>query len=589
MIGGETELALRTIVGALDSQPAKITPGGAYRYAVAVALFLALAALLVYGSRFKGDGGETSPAAVVKNIVVLPFQTHGESADLEAFSAGLIDSLTSGLSQYQGEHDLAVVPTSEVSRREISTAGEAREAFDADYAVEGSIYEDNGRRRLLMKLIDTAEMRQVDTYRFEGPADNTWSLQDNTLARLAVMLDLESRPDRVDEQPVPKPGAHGFYLVGNGYLQRNDKMENIDSAITVFERALELDPDYSPAHAGLAEAYWYKFERTKEAVWLNNATEKVEFALKLAPSSARALRTRGSIRYSGGQYTTSISDFKLALEAEPNRAESLIGLGKALNKIGQKTAAEATYQRALSTVPFDWRLHKQIGLHYFAHGEYDKSAVALESLTALSPDNAQGFTNLGTAYYYLGRNDQARQAWQQAIAIEPRRAALSNLANLLVEERLFDEAVPILERAIKLDSNDFRTWGNLGITYGRVGRDAEARESFQQALDLIEDARKINPERSDIYSYAAKYAALMGDTKPAEDWLDKAISSKSADPRTLLRIASTAEDLGHRSLALKWIEKALLHGLDAAIVSNSNTFEDLVKDSRYRNLVSTQY
>ncbi len=336
VIGGGTELALPTIVGALDSQPAKIAPGGAYRYAIAVALFLALAALFVYGSRFKGDGGETPPAAVVKNIVVLPFQTHGESADVEAFSAGLIDSLTSGLSQYQGEHDLSVVPTSEVSRREISTASEALEAFDADYAVEGSIYEDNGRRRLLMKLIDTAEMRQVDTYRFEGPADNAWSLQDNALARLAVMLDLESRPDRVDEQPIPKPGAHGFYLVGNGYLQRNDKMENIDSAITVFKRALEIDPEYAPAHAGLAEAYWYKSERSGLPTYLSVALGHAERALEIDPKLPKALYTRGSVLYGQGRYTAAISDLREAHDSQPRDISMLLGLAKALDKFGEK-------------------------------------------------------------------------------------------------------------------------------------------------------------------------------------------------------------------------------------------------------------
>jgi len=477
--------------------------------------------------------------------------------------------------------ELGVVPTSEVNRREVTSASEARDAFDADYAVEGSIYEDSGRRRLLMKLIDTAEMRQVDSYRFEGPADNAWSLQDNALARLAVMLDLESRPDRVAEQPVPKPGAHGFYLVGNGYLQRNDKMENINSAITVFGRALEIDPDYAPAHAGLAEAYWYKFERTSAPQWLPMAVDHADRSLELNPTLAKALYTRGSVRYGQGKYADAIGDLRAALELEPSNIEMHIGLAKALNKYGEKSESESVYQRGLAVTPYDWRLHKQLGMQHFQDGQYDQATVSFEEVVRLSPDNSQGFLNLGSAYYFLGRIADAEAAWRTSVRIKPRDAALSNLATLLLKQGKNKDAAELYEQAAQLEPNDFRTVGNLATAYRTLNHE-DMKSTYQRAYSLAKTAFAVNTRRTEIPSYLALFVEGAGRYKDAERWLRIALGQQSPHVGEALRNAATAEYLGQRDVALDiLLPRVKDRRISGEEVSSRPAFQELVNDERY--------
>ena len=86
------------------------------------------------------------------------------------------------------------------------------------------------------------------------------------------------------------PGAYDFYLQGRGYLQDYDKTENLDSAITVFQRAIALDPNYALAYAGLGETYWQKYLASKDPRWVQPARHACERALN--PDRAACRRAR---------------------------------------------------------------------------------------------------------------------------------------------------------------------------------------------------------------------------------------------------------------------------------------------------------
>ncbi len=438
-----------------------------------------------------------------------------------------------------------------------------------------------------MKLIDTAEMRQVDTYRFEGPADNAWSLQDNALARLAVMLDLESRPDRVDEQPIPKPGAHGFYLVGNGYLQRNDKMENIDSAITVFKRALEIDPEYAPAHAGLAEAYWYKSERSGLPTYLSVALGHAERALEIDPKLPKALYTRGSVLYGQGRYTAAISDLREAHDSQPRDISMLLGLAKALDKFGEKTAAETLYKRGTTIAPHDWRVRKQLGAFYFKNGAYESAAQTFAQVVDLSPDNSQGYSNLGAALYFTGDIAGAKKAWERSIEIDPRDTAYSGLGSIMLNHTHdYKAATRYYRQAIELDPTDHRVWGNLAGAQYWNGEDAT--EAYSKAYELTEARITANSSRTDLYSYLAHYAAGQSRMALASEWLERSIGIDSNEPNEIVRNASTAERLGMRERAIELLSRAVERGVSSDSFERRPRFKSLVEDARYKTVLKRE-
>ena len=154
-IGGRTELAL-PLPG--DAPPVKVVPAGVYKYAATVAVILAVVALFVYGSRVKSDGSLPERSRVGKHVAVLPFSVPGGDPVRQVLADGLMESLTTSLSQYSGlNEDLLVVPASEVRKHEVSTAAAARKNFGVDFVVEGSLIGNNSRLRIGVNLVDAAE------------------------------------------------------------------------------------------------------------------------------------------------------------------------------------------------------------------------------------------------------------------------------------------------------------------------------------------------------------------------------------------------------------------------------------------------
>ena len=110
------------------------------------------------------------------------------------------------------------------------------------------------------------------------------AVQDSVLERVARMLELALQPQAeqaLKAGQTPVTGAYRFYVEGRGYLQRYDRPENIDNAIAAFKRALAMDGSYVLAYAGLAEAYWRRYDLLKDPVSIDAALANCRRALEL--------------------------------------------------------------------------------------------------------------------------------------------------------------------------------------------------------------------------------------------------------------------------------------------------------------------
>ncbi len=215
------------------------------------AALLSVAAALLFWTSAGGNDAPVSPGA--KHVAVIPFQTGQE--DLKVFAGGLTEAVTHRLSQYEGRDDaLLVTPASETRRQDVTTAADARAKFGATHAVEGALSGEGDRLRLVLSVIDTNSMRASASAIIEANRDEALSLQDETVANIVSALELGVKPEYAAElntlNPV-EPAAYEFYIQGLGYLQRNDRLDDIDNAIGLFEHALSLDPEYARAYADL--------------------------------------------------------------------------------------------------------------------------------------------------------------------------------------------------------------------------------------------------------------------------------------------------------------------------------------------------
>ncbi|MDX1488766.1 MAG: protein kinase, partial [Acidiferrobacterales bacterium] len=219
-----------------------------------------------------------------RHLAVLPFTVIGETTDARAFSAGLLESLTSKLTQieqYQ-EGSLWVVPAAEVTAS--MTPSDARAQLGVTLVVSGSVQMQGERVRLTLNLIDTENRRQIASEQIDHRNTEALALQDEAVLMLARMLRVRLKRNEREELTAgstEKSQANAFYLRGWGYLRNYQTVEEVELAIDHFRKAIDVDPDFALAYAGLGEAYWQKFRRTDDVQWVDDAIEHSQHALRL--------------------------------------------------------------------------------------------------------------------------------------------------------------------------------------------------------------------------------------------------------------------------------------------------------------------
>jgi len=562
------------------------------REVVALLVFVSVMAVLValFPDFFRSaideiTGGGAQPAR--QHVAVLPLTVSGTDPELRAFADGLMEEITRRLSQFEGlNEELLVAPPSLVREEEINTPLEAQRRLGVNYAVAGSLQSQGDRLRLTLTLTDNEQRRQVDTALSEGVLSDTLALQDAAVADLANMMNLQVLPAHAQElgeiSPLA-PGVHEFYTRARGYLQRNDQVDQIDNAIELLNRAVDRDSEYALAYAGLGEAYWYKYERTEERAWVENALVNCKRAVELDAREPQVHVTNGRVQNGTGEYEEAIESFQTALRFNPRSGEAYEGLARSYEGLKRPAEAEAAFQRMINLRRGDWRAYKQLGNFYFTRGEHEKAAAQYQRVVELSPDSALGYANLGSSYYYLNRFDEARKAWERSVELEVRATAVSNLASLLLMQGDYREAARRYEQATKLQPNYFRCWGNLAAAYHLSGDD-RAAATYARAFELAEEALRVNPRRTGLYSYLAHFARGAGHEEEAKAWLAKAVASPTKDIGELVRNAATYESLGLRDDALEGLRRAVAAGATFENIERRPAFGSLLRDPRYRKL-----
>jgi len=207
-----------------------------------------------------------------KHLVVLPFTSIGDDPQNQAFSDGLMETLTNKLIQFeQFQESFWVVPTSEVRKRQIATTRDAFLEFGVNLALTGELQRSSDSFRLTIKLIDAKTLEKLGSAVIDDQMTNISLLQDESVTKITEMLDVKLSPETrrvLTAGGTPASSAYNFYLQGHGYLQQYEKIVSLVTAISFFSRAIEQDSLYALAHASLGEAYWRRYEASKDTQWV---------------------------------------------------------------------------------------------------------------------------------------------------------------------------------------------------------------------------------------------------------------------------------------------------------------------------------
>jgi len=527
-----------------------------------LAMLLLAAVSLFPGLRASGELFAAEPG--VRHLAVLPLTESGAESE---FARGLTTALAVALTQLgpYAADSVRVVPAAETDG--LHSVRQARERFGAGEAVTGEVRFEEGRVRVALTLRETRRDRPVRTHHLDLPAHEAASLQAGLVEAAAALLTVPLPPAvrlALTAGGTSDPEAYAFYTKGQGALIRYDQAEQVATAAQLFEWAIEEDPEYALAHAGLCEAELYRYRLTVEPARVEAAETHCYRALALDDRLAPVHATLGRLLVERGRYDDAIQRFRLALVLDSLRADTHDGLGQALQLASRPREAEAAFRRALALAPRAWSYHNNLGSFYLQTGRFEDALQQFEAVVRAVPDHAWGHSNLGAAHLYRSQIPEAKAAFERANAIQPTAFAYSNLGVIaFFEERLADE-VRMYERALNLLPGDYLVWGNLGSAYSRAGDPDRAAGAYARAAALVEARLAVNPQHAERLVDLADYSQKLRQPERARAALEQALRLAPENVILAGRAASVYAGLGDREAAVRIAERAIAGGYPRA-------------------------
>ncbi len=401
-----------------------------------------------------------------KSIAVMPFTNMSSDPEGDFFADGIAEEIITALSKinalkvssrsasfsFKGKND----DLREVGRRlQVSTI------------LEGSIRKAGKRLRLTAQLVNVANNEQLWADRYDRELEDVFEIQDeiaqSIVAALRVVLSDDEKRAIEQVTTTPNVEAYGFYLRGRQYFHQHRKTGH-EYARQMFERAIELDPNYALAYAGIADCcsflYTYFFSSPANLKRADSASRR---ALELAPSLAEAHASRGLAVSLSGRFDEADTEFEMALKLNPNSFEAAYFYARSCVSQGRNEDAARWFERAIAVRPDDFAALALLATTYSALGRTDESIKAsrlaydaARKHLDLNPDDPRALYMGAMSLTSLGESEKARDWNRRALAMDPDDpSVLYNIACAFAVEGQADEAIDALERAL---ANGFGHW-----------------------------------------------------------------------------------------------------------------------------------
>jgi TolB-like protein/Flp pilus assembly protein TadD len=533
---------------------------------------------------------EGSRDADLKMLVVLPFENLGHPEN-DYFADGMTEEITSRLAALSG---LGVISrTSAIqykgAAKPIKVIGQE---LDVDYVLEGTVRWDEvsdgeARVRVTPQLIRVTDDTHVWTDQYDRVLRDIFSVQSEIANRVAGELNvtlLDPEREALDARPTNNMAAYQAYLHGLYFRdQPGFEVETIESAVRMFERAVELDSQFAIAYAELGRAHSVMFnlgiDRTPERAKKTKAA--VDRALELQPGLPEAQMALGYYYYHClRDYDKALEWFDTASRHLPNQNEILQHTGWILRREGRWEESLEFHNQSLKLNPRDPNLLFELGNSYMFLRRYDEAEEYYSRSSALAPDVATTYTlraaniwlksgDLESAREMLERMPESNDPFVQYMWGNQERlerdypaaldrfssisAALIEMPNASVPKALlegqmylrmgrsaqarasFETALGILEQEIAIRPGDGRIHGSMGVAYAGLARRDKAIREARRGIDLIpitEDALRGGRRIDDLMSVYL----LLGDYDAALEQLEYLLSIPSLNSVALTKI-----------------------------------------------------
>jgi serine/threonine protein kinase/Flp pilus assembly protein TadD len=402
------------------------------------------------------DSGAHRVAAVQKSVAVLYFENQSGAKEDEYFRDGITEDIVTELSKIV---QLEIFPRSEMLafRDKPATVQQVSQKLGAAYVLEGSIRRAGNRVRITAQLVEASTRHSVWAERYDRQLEDVFAIQEEIARSIAQALRITLTPQEekiIARKSTENPQAYDFFLRGRSYSRRHD----FNYALQMFEQAIQLDPNFALAHAGIAYLCGLISEvHDQNPKWLERGLAACDRATALAPELPEVLVARARLFYTQKKTTEAALLAQRAIERKPDCEGSWNILGRAL----------------------------------FASGRFEEAAVIAERALELNGDDYNTYIPYNAALDRLGRKkeseivrDRMTKVLRQQLEVVPEdvRARILLATNLAYLGHDSDEAIRHLQTAVALRPGDPNTLYNAACTYGVLGRKVEALEAVKKAF-----------------------------------------------------------------------------------------------------------
>lgn len=416
--------------------------------AVVLALFAAVYLLSSRGSgsRIGGRAAAANAAQVApkKSVAVLPFDNYSSEPDNDYLSDGLTEEITTVLSRIPGLR-VAARNSAFTFKGKKDDARKVGQMLNVSTVLEGSVRRVGNQVRVTAQLINTANGYHLWSETYDATIDDVFQVQQDIAKRIAEKLQGANGSPVPARPPVRDPEAHKLYLQARLFWNKRTE-PGLRRAVELFGQAIEKDPTYAAAHAGLAATY-------------------MVFPLYI-PSAGR-----------DNYYPLAKASAQQALDLEPDCAEAHTVLGQLASSLDDESAAEKHFRRAIELNPNHATAHHWYGLHLMMNGRREESLREFRTAVDLDPLSPVVHTILAQ-WHYFGRDYKSaeREMRNVTVTFPDFLVARHALVQVLLKQGSFEDALKELDTLAELEkTNPFYGLEMRGYALARLGRTEEAR------------------------------------------------------------------------------------------------------------------
>jgi adenylate cyclase len=396
---------------------------------------------------------EAQPRSDLPSIAVLPFANMSSDPEQEYFSEGITEDIITDLSKISGLRVIARNTVFAYKGKSVNVKEVAQE-LGVKFVLEGSVRKAGSRVRVTGQLIDGADGAHMWADRYDRELTDIFAIQDDITHTIVDQLRVRLRPaerQAIDLVPTKSVEAYTYYLRGRQFLHRRSKTF-LELARRMFAKAVEIDPLYAKAYAGIADC---------------DSFLRLHYGAEVSVDGILAMSGK-------------------ALELKSGLAEAHASRGLAFSLLGRYPEAMAEFDAAFAAEADLFEAHYFCARACFTQGKLEEAAVHFERAADIKPDDCQTLLVLTGVLRSLGRTADMLAAAREGVARAERelelhpenpRPAYLGAGGLAILGEI-DRAKEWAARALTIDPDDILTQYNGACFYAIVG-------DYERAIDLL--------------------------------------------------------------------------------------------------------